>query len=225
MGFFSDAAKLYTDHVVPFVEHAVVPFVNDAAPVVAHHVNELAGNAGNAFHAAGQELTNVDIGAGFNELVAAAAPAFAVAVASLEGTAQAAAAFLANINLDTLVQDLHRDIETAVANIDGRVLAVGLAVAGGLVAAAVLIPIVVYFGLPALGFTADGVAAGSAAAAWQSILGNVAAGSLFAILQSAVAGGYGAPVVAGAVGAVGAGVGAGVAGGIAGGSLADKSKL
>ena len=224
MCFFSDAAKLYAEHVVPFIDHAVVPSLAVAAPVVAHHAGTFADNVGFVLHAAGHEVAKANVGAGLIEFANAAAPAFAGAVAALGDTAHAAAAFLANIDLDTLVQDLHRDIETAVASIDGRVLTLGLAVAGGLVAAAVLIPIVVYFGLPALGFTADGIAAGSAAASWQSILGDVAAGSLFAIMQSAAAGGYGAPLVAGAVGAVGAGVGAGVAGGI-GGSLADKSKV
>jgi hypothetical protein len=34
------------------------------------------------------------------------------------------------------------------------------------------------------GFTTEGVAAGSAAAAWQASIGNVAAGSTFASLQS-----------------------------------------
>ena len=34
------------------------------------------------------------------------------------------------------------------------------------------------------GFTASGIAAGTAAAAWQSSIGNVAAGSAFAVLQS-----------------------------------------
>ena len=36
----------------------------------------------------------------------------------------------------------------------------------------------------AIGFTTAGVAAGSAAAAWQSTIGNVAAGSWFSWLQS-----------------------------------------
>lgn len=39
--------------------------------------------------------------------------------------------------------------------------------------------------LPAIGFTAEGIAAGSIAASIQSGIGNVAAGSAFASLQSA----------------------------------------
>ena len=39
--------------------------------------------------------------------------------------------------------------------------------------------------LPALGFGAKGVTAGSVAAAWQASIGNVQAGSLFSTLQSA----------------------------------------
>ncbi|CAG1972590.1 unnamed protein product [Fusarium graminearum] len=62
--------------------------------------------------------------------------------------------------------------------------------------------------LGALGFGAAGVAAGSTAAGVQSGIGSVAAGSLFATLQSASAGGYGVAIVHGAVQAVGAVVGA-----------------
>lgn len=55
------------------------------------------------------------------------------------------------------------------------------------------------------GFTATGVAAGSFAAAWQSSVGNVAAGSLFAWMQStaAVGGAWAVPLAIGAT-AVGA---------------------
>lgn len=38
--------------------------------------------------------------------------------------------------------------------------------------------------LPLIGFGAGGIIAGSLAATWQGTIGNVAAGSLFAILQS-----------------------------------------
>ncbi|KAH6870726.1 hypothetical protein BKA58DRAFT_469710 [Alternaria rosae] len=48
-----------------------------------------------------------------------------------------------------------------------------------------------------VGFTAKGVAVGSAAAAAQSSVGNVAAGSTFAVLQSAAAGGGAAILVNG----------------------------
>ena len=55
-----------------------------------------------------------------------------------------------------------------------------------------------------LGFTSGGVAAGSTAAAAQSVIGNVAAGSAFSYMQSVgaatVLGTAGAPVV-GAAGA------------------------
>lgn len=40
------------------------------------------------------------------------------------------------------------------------------------------------------GFGSAGVAAGSLAAAWQSYIGSVAAGSLFSLLQSAGAAGF-----------------------------------
>ena len=63
--------------------------------------------------------------------------------------------------------------------------------------------------LAAAGFGSAGVAAGSAAAAWQASIGNVAAGSFFASLQSAGAVGIAASTSAG-VGAAGAAVGAGL---------------
>ncbi|KAF3052179.1 hypothetical protein E8E11_006864 [Didymella keratinophila] len=53
--------------------------------------------------------------------------------------------------------------------------------------------------LGAAGFTAQCVAAGSAAAAHQSAIGNIAAGSASAVLQSAGAGGAGTAVVIGMV--------------------------
>ncbi|KAK4240944.1 hypothetical protein C8A03DRAFT_30913 [Achaetomium macrosporum] len=49
--------------------------------------------------------------------------------------------------------------------------------------------------LASLGFTADGVAAGSAAAALHSMIGTVSVGSIFTLLQSAGAGGAGLAVV------------------------------
>lgn len=94
-----------------------------------------------------------------------------------------------------------------------------LAVGGG-VAAAVSILCPLALGLA--GFGAGGIVAGSAAAAWQASIGNVAAGSLFAFLQSAGATGglWGLGAAAGA--ATGAVAGAGTAGGMAAGE--DKRK-
>lgn len=48
--------------------------------------------------------------------------------------------------------------------------------------------------LPAIGFSSGGVGAGTLAAAWQSSIGNVAAGSAFAAIQSAGATGVGTMV-------------------------------
>ena len=53
----------------------------------------------------------------------------------------------------------------------------GIAITGGVVAGVALIPV-------ALGFGSVGIVGGSAAAAIQSGIGNVAAGSLFSICQS-----------------------------------------
>ncbi|KAK4640792.1 hypothetical protein QC761_606745 [Podospora bellae-mahoneyi] len=67
--------------------------------------------------------------------------------------------------------------------------------------------------LAAVGFTAEGVAATSIAAGVQAGIGNVVGGSVFAICQSAAAGGAGAAAVAtgtqvvGGVAAVGAALG------------------
>nr|CEG05041.1 unnamed protein product [Fusarium clavum] len=77
-------------------------------------------------------------------------------------------------------------------------------------AAIVLVPAIVASPvLGILGLGGAGVAAGSAAAGIQSGLGSVTAGSLFATLQSAGAGGYGVVAVHGVVQAAGAVVGAG----------------
>ncbi|KAK3487967.1 uncharacterized protein B0T23DRAFT_398630 [Neurospora hispaniola] len=53
--------------------------------------------------------------------------------------------------------------------------------------------------LAVLGFGAAGPVAGSAAAIAQGVIGNVVAGSPFAIAQSAAMGGYGAAIVNGVV--------------------------
>jgi len=60
--------------------------------------------------------------------------------------------------------------------------------------------------LPAVGFSASGVVAGSMAAAWQASIGNVVAGSLFASFQSIGAVGIG--LKGAAAGATGAAAGA-----------------
>ena len=59
--------------------------------------------------------------------------------------------------------------------------------------------------LAAAGFSSIGPVAGSAAAAWQASMGSVAAGSLFAFLQSAAMGGAAMGVFVG-VGAAGGGI-------------------
>ena len=46
------------------------------------------------------------------------------------------------------------------------------------------------YALAAAGFTGTGVVAGSLAAGWQATVGNVAAGGLFAGLQSVSMGGF-----------------------------------
>ncbi|KAL7955706.1 hypothetical protein V8C34DRAFT_234970 [Trichoderma compactum] len=67
----------------------------------------------------------------------------------------------------------------------------------------------------AAGITPAGIAASSAASAIHASIGNVAAGSIFATLQSAAAGGYGVGVLAGAAQTAGGAVaGAGSVGGV-----------
>ena len=87
----------------------------------------------------------------------------------------------------------------------------GAVVGGGiaLTLTAVAAPIV----LPAIGFGTGGVVAGSMAAATQSAIGNVAAGSLFATLQSLGAAGGLSVAATGAATAAGAAAGAGVGAG------------
>ena len=64
--------------------------------------------------------------------------------------------------------------------------------------------------LPALGFTTAGIAASSTAAGMQAGIGNVVAGSAFAMLQSAGATGVGSAIGA-AVGATAGGIGGALA--------------
>ncbi|KAI0834581.1 hypothetical protein F5Y06DRAFT_278416 [Hypoxylon sp. FL0890] len=71
--------------------------------------------------------------------------------------------------------------------------AAGVAVAGPILAVA--------------GFGPAGIVVGSLAAAWHSLIGNVSAHSLFAILQSAGMGGYGTAAIQAIIAAIGAGVG------------------
>ncbi|KAL6152686.1 hypothetical protein ACJQWK_11340 [Exserohilum turcicum] len=73
----------------------------------------------------------------------------------------------------------------------GHVGSAALLVAPGIITAPLL---------AVAGFTGSGVAAGSLAAAVQSGLGTVSAGSTFAVLQSAAMGGYGAGTVAAVAG-------------------------
>jgi len=85
--------------------------------------------------------------------------------------------------------------------------AIPLAAAGG---TALAVGAGVPLALGLVGFSGPGVAAGSAAAAWQASIGNVASGSVFAYLQACGAAGIGTtlPTVAGAMagGATGAGM-------------------
>ncbi|KAK6537449.1 hypothetical protein TWF694_011635 [Orbilia ellipsospora] len=94
-------------------------------------------------------------------------------------------------------------------------VAIGTTIAGGVVLAVGLCAPLI---LPAIGFGAAGVGAGTAAAAWQSAIGLVEAGSLFAVLQSAGAGGAAGAAAITAVGIGGAStaVTAGAAGIVAG---------
>merc|ERR1712062_884953 len=67
-------------------------------------------------------------------------------------------------------------------------------------------PLVATAALEAAGFSAAGVVAGSTAAATQASIGNVAAGSLFAMCQSVGAAGFASSTVTGvAAGATGIG--------------------
>jgi len=72
--------------------------------------------------------------------------------------------------------------------LQGDNIEVAAGVAGAVVGAA-LAPVVGPVGLAVLGWAADGVQAGSLAAAAQAAIGNVAAGSPFAVAQSVGAGG------------------------------------
>jgi len=92
-----------------------------------------------------------------------------------------------------------------------RAAIIGASATAGVIAT----PFVLTYGLGALGFSAGGVVAGSTAAGIQAGIGNVAAGSAFAIAQSIAMGGtvpIGCTAIGGGIGgAVGTafGVGAG----------------
>ncbi|KAK6525809.1 hypothetical protein TWF281_010852 [Arthrobotrys megalospora] len=100
----------------------------------------------------------------------------------------------------------------------------GVAIGGTLALTAILSPLI----LPAIGFGSAGVGAGSIAAGWQSAIGLVEAGSIFALCQSAGAGGAAgaAAITAAALGGTGtivaAGAVAGAAAGIEGNVLRDE---
>ncbi|KAF2135213.1 uncharacterized protein K452DRAFT_196939, partial [Aplosporella prunicola CBS 121167] len=69
--------------------------------------------------------------------------------------------------------------------------------------AIVLASIIAPHVLAAIGFTTVGPVAGTTAAAIQSVISPVGAGSAFAIPQSAAMGGYGLPIVVGFAQAIG----------------------
>ncbi|KAI1740092.1 hypothetical protein F4680DRAFT_419664 [Xylaria scruposa] len=100
-----------------------------------------------------------------------------------------------------LVADKGRKVaEWAAAN-PGKTAAIG---AGAVLIAAPMATVAPLLG--AAGFGANGIVAGSAAAAVQSSIGSVGAGSLFATATSAGAGGYGVAAASACAQAVGAGV-------------------
>ncbi|EPE06761.1 hypothetical protein F503_03188 [Ophiostoma piceae UAMH 11346] len=163
----------------------------------------------------------LDLNTGIQMLVDGSLAAAKVADRIAGVVANQAANFLYTIDFDELVARTKRTIEDKSGPMDDRTIyLIGIGVALGILSAGVLTAIVLYVGLPALGFTAGGVAQGSIAAAWQSTLGNVAVGSLFALLQSAGAGGAGAYVV----GSISAVVG-GLAGAAAGAAFGRQSAM
>ncbi|EGX44182.1 hypothetical protein AOL_s00210g54 [Orbilia oligospora ATCC 24927] len=91
----------------------------------------------------------------------------------------------------------------------------GIAVGGTIALTAILSPLI----LPVLGFGGAGVGAGSIAAGWQSAIGIVEAGSIFALCQSAGAGGAAgaAAITAVALGGTGTVVAAGAVAGASAG--------
>ncbi|KAK6507618.1 hypothetical protein TWF481_006044 [Arthrobotrys musiformis] len=112
--------------------------------------------------------------------------------------------------------EINRQLKIKQAMKVAKTVAIGGIAAGGAIAlTAILSPLI----LPALGFGSAGVGAGSVAAGWQSAIGIVEAGSLFALCQSAGAGGAAgaAAITAAALGGTGTVVAAGaVAGATAG---------
>ncbi|PVH93423.1 hypothetical protein DM02DRAFT_733141 [Periconia macrospinosa] len=86
-------------------------------------------------------------------------------------------------------------------------VAIIVAVAVALIVVVAAIPVAIYLTpviLSALGFTSAGIAAGSIAASIQAAIGLVTAGSAFAVLQSAGAGGAGLASINSVIGTAGA---------------------
>jgi len=146
---------------------------------------------------------------GLQSFTSASSSAAAVGLNAAKGAAavglNAAKGAAAVVDVPRVAASIHSTTNQAASWIAANPgTAVGCGVAGvgvvmiatpGLVAAPVL---------GAAGFGAKGIVAGSTAAAIQSGMGSVVAPGLFATLQSAAAGGYGAAAVAGGVQAAGA---------------------
>ncbi|KAI0182420.1 hypothetical protein EV127DRAFT_449632 [Xylaria flabelliformis] len=129
-----------------------------------------------------------------------ASPVLKGAVSTTLATATKQSNGAASTNMRLVADKSRKAVEWAAAN-PGKTAAIG--------AGAVLIAVPMAAVAPVLGvagFGANGVIAGSAAAAVQSSIGSVGAGSLFATLTSAGAGGYGVAAASACAQAVGAGV-------------------
>ena len=98
------------------------------------------------------------------------------------------ASLAVSINLDSQTNSSFQDNPDAVVVSPkcATVLLVGCGVVGAAAAATVL-PAVLYI----IGFSSEGVLAGSFAASWQAVMPIIARGSLFSLLQSTAAGGMG----------------------------------
>ena len=105
-----------------------------------------------------------------------------------------------------------KDEETLANYLEGHIdLKKGLLIGGIVLAGGGLIVGGGALAATAAGFGAEGIVAGSAAAAWQASMGTVAAGSLFATLQSLGAAGTLVAITAGSAAVVGGGVGVAIA--------------
>ncbi|RFU78684.1 hypothetical protein TARUN_3531 [Trichoderma arundinaceum] len=177
----------------------------EAAENTPPHVEKAVADAGEAFRGVASQVTaeNIALGAGIvQEHVNNAASHVGREIG--HRVEEAASWARDEKNIQELKDGAQAVAEQAATIAQQNPAAVSVASVGFLMLAApavITTPIMAVAGM--LGFTSGGIAASSIAAGAQAGMGNVVAGSAFATVQSAAAGGYGLGVLTGLVQAAG----------------------